>query len=528
MDANRFDSLARAVGAGTTRRLLLAAAAALAPARFLEATAWGKTKGDKKKVDNEKKKKKKACPPCKKRKKGKCKGTLPDGAACAGGTCSGGACVPGTGTCSGSAGNVVTGVANGTYAGQSLQATHTLQPFGTAGQTNSQLDFTLGGAPLLTVQTEGAGGVVTVTFTYGDAFSGIRRAQFTNDGSTITGEIDGRAIVPLPAGADPNSATFQDGGPPPDVQVDPNLQAAITAVWQQLDQSAGNCNAAASGVKGASGRHTSKSASRRNRSQAGSRRHQAGNIHAEDHPENDAECLALYIPCETGYVGCMFGTAGCAAFLFGAGICVAVVVVACTYAAGVCRRVVRLGPTCCPVTCGGNLDTANPFGEDPGCCEEGETCFDPHDSRSACCPPGESACGDACCPNGNCMNGFCCRPPQFACGNECCGGFARCCGGHCCTGDCCGNSLCCAGGTCNGGVCCNPGSFPCGAGCCSNVCCNGNCCAPGADCINNQCIQICTVNEFSCTPPSGVQRCCSNALYTDCCSWGCGVNACTR
>lgn len=37
--------------------------------------------------------KKKPCPPCKKRKKGKCKGTLPDGSACDGGQCQGGACV---------------------------------------------------------------------------------------------------------------------------------------------------------------------------------------------------------------------------------------------------------------------------------------------------------------------------------------------------------------------------------------------------------------------------------------------------
>ena len=50
---------------------------------------------------------KKKCPPCKKRKKGKCKKTLPDGTACAGGTCQGGRCgatapPPGpTCTCSG-------------------------------------------------------------------------------------------------------------------------------------------------------------------------------------------------------------------------------------------------------------------------------------------------------------------------------------------------------------------------------------------------------------------------------------------
>jgi hypothetical protein len=37
-------------------------------------------------------KKKKPCPPCKKRKKGKCKANLPDGAGCPGGSCQSGSC----------------------------------------------------------------------------------------------------------------------------------------------------------------------------------------------------------------------------------------------------------------------------------------------------------------------------------------------------------------------------------------------------------------------------------------------------
>src|SRR5262245_20305946 len=39
-------------------------------------------------------KKKKTCPSCKKRQKGKCKQTLPDGTTCPGGKCQGGACLP--------------------------------------------------------------------------------------------------------------------------------------------------------------------------------------------------------------------------------------------------------------------------------------------------------------------------------------------------------------------------------------------------------------------------------------------------
>jgi hypothetical protein len=46
--------------------------------------------------------KKKPCPPCKKRKKGKCRGTLPNGTACTGGACQGGRCIAATpGPCDG-------------------------------------------------------------------------------------------------------------------------------------------------------------------------------------------------------------------------------------------------------------------------------------------------------------------------------------------------------------------------------------------------------------------------------------------
>jgi hypothetical protein len=79
-----------------------------------------KTRRDKRAGDNsgrvqteKKKKKKKRCPPCKKPKKGKCKGTLPDGASCPGGTCRGGSCcmsrcegkVCGDDSCGGSCGD---------------------------------------------------------------------------------------------------------------------------------------------------------------------------------------------------------------------------------------------------------------------------------------------------------------------------------------------------------------------------------------------------------------------------------------
>lgn len=82
MDAARLDVLVRKLAARVSRRHGLSLLAALGLSQFT--TPEG---GD------AKKKRKKRCPPCKKRKKGKCKATLPDGTACPGGACQQGACV---------------------------------------------------------------------------------------------------------------------------------------------------------------------------------------------------------------------------------------------------------------------------------------------------------------------------------------------------------------------------------------------------------------------------------------------------
>jgi len=94
MDPNRFDSLTRSLSTlGSRRRALAATLGSVVGTLGVTRTAA--------------KKKKKSCLPCKKRKKGKCKGSLPDGTACAGGQCQGGSCVaaviqppPGPPTCS--------------------------------------------------------------------------------------------------------------------------------------------------------------------------------------------------------------------------------------------------------------------------------------------------------------------------------------------------------------------------------------------------------------------------------------------
>lgn len=89
MDGSRFDALTRTLTVAGSRRRALGGLLAGASG------VLGTTAGD------AAAKKKKPCPACKKRKKGKCKGQLPDGASCPGGTCQGGKCVPPTSECAG-------------------------------------------------------------------------------------------------------------------------------------------------------------------------------------------------------------------------------------------------------------------------------------------------------------------------------------------------------------------------------------------------------------------------------------------
>ena len=79
MDADRFDSVARALTGRASRRALASAFAG--SLGLLGLPEVGKVTA-----------KKKPCPPCKTRKKGKCTSNKPDGAACPGGACRRGRC----------------------------------------------------------------------------------------------------------------------------------------------------------------------------------------------------------------------------------------------------------------------------------------------------------------------------------------------------------------------------------------------------------------------------------------------------
>jgi hypothetical protein len=470
MDDARFDRLARLVGTNSTRRALLAAAAALAPAAAFRESASAKKKCDP------------PCGDCRKCVNTRCR-PVPDGRKCRRGRCLDGRCVAGdTGDCAVSDDNAVSVVTEARFRDDTLRTVGTVQPFEDVGGTSSRIDVTFAGEPVLAIETERTPSALTVVVTYGDAFRGIRRARLTDDGTTVSGDIDGRAVV-LPAGSsDPSELRFVDGEPPPDVKVNPDLMDAVAALLRQAEQGAKACapegselRAASAGQRGPSGKGR---AGKRRRSQG--RRGAA--VGAEANPEDDIECILLYIPCQSDLLSCEYGAAtGCAGSLFFYVACALIATGICAVKAEQCRRTARHNAPCCPVRCGGDAE-GEIFGSDPSCCEEGESCLDPASNLSACCPPGERGCGGECCPNGSCIGGSCCKPPTGSvCGTQCCAGFDRCCGGTtCCTGSCIGSQCCQTPSTvCGDRNCCRPGE----------TCCNGLCCAVGQVCdqTTNRC-----------------------------------------
>lgn len=80
MDAPHFDARTRRVPTGLSRRGGLGFLAILGLHQFVAPNPAAA------------KRKKKRCPPCKRRKKGKCRGALPDGSPCPGGACRSGSC----------------------------------------------------------------------------------------------------------------------------------------------------------------------------------------------------------------------------------------------------------------------------------------------------------------------------------------------------------------------------------------------------------------------------------------------------
>src|SRR4029078_4627390 len=81
-------------------------------------------------------------------------------------------------------------------------------------------------AQTLVLQTTippGKGLPTRIHTSYGPAFTGVKEVGFTSNGTTVSGSIDGRAIVPFPASAVPEMLQFQDGQPAPASSVSPTI-----------------------------------------------------------------------------------------------------------------------------------------------------------------------------------------------------------------------------------------------------------------------------------------------------------------
>jgi hypothetical protein len=380
-----------------------------------------------------------------------------------------------------------------------------------------QTEVTLGGNAVVKVTHEVAEPGVVTTVTYGGAFRGIDQARFATDGVTITGEIDGRAIVPLPVGADPSQMAFADGGPPLDAQGDAKLVQAIEGLFSKAAQQATTCQPT----------EQTRTASAKDASQPAQRKRSAS---PKDH-SSSFDCITKQVKCGIDMIECERGVIDAAAAcsivpVIGTAVCGLAGTLYCAHKAATCVREAKYSSTCCPVRCGG--DVGDLFGPDPLCCHE--ACLDPNSNQSGgCCRAGETGCGGECCPTGKCTNGFCCAPPNGAvCGNQCCNPFDSCCGVQCCTG------------ICNGNTCCTGSATPCGNGCCSNVCCAGTCCASGQSCVSGTCTKVCAPGLRPC-PNDGSpsccfpgQQCCPNGECcpsgTTCCTrfgvWQCSATSC--
>jgi hypothetical protein len=367
--------------------------------------------------------------------------------------------------------------------------------------------ITISGLPYLTSQvTSTPDGASTADTTYGSAyFTGIGKDHYASDGKTLTGEVDGRAIVPVPVSPPPSSATFQDGKPPPSVTVDPGAQKAAAAVLTQGRADLGQCDAGGG------------TQSMRLLDQPG---------HLTDAP-GSADCIGATAACLGVEAGCAAAAAiGCIASGPFYGLCLTAAAAGCLAGYLVCLVGIDLigggvGAACCPVACGQR------------CCAGSETCL--NTATGVCCSAGTTTCGGLRCCNvpdpGNgvvgetCIasTGTCCPNTQEVCGTQCCAPGSHCAtqGNECCApgaavcnGACCGRGEVCANGACRcatpcGDTCC-AGSDTCidGACCPSGMECGGTCCSSGQTCVNGAC--ACQPTEANCG-----SYCCPGAL-------GCG------
>src|SRR5262245_8968697 len=86
----------------------------------------------------------------------------------------------------------------------------------------------------------------TISIHYGKGFHGIREANFSSDGTTVQGTVDGRAIVPFPLPRDrghlgKERLTFADGKPGPTLGTNAAIVHDISKIEKRAKAATASC-----------------------------------------------------------------------------------------------------------------------------------------------------------------------------------------------------------------------------------------------------------------------------------------------
>ena len=386
-----------------------------------------------------------------------------DGTTCVGATqralCEAGACVDvACPTASTGANGATTFSVSGDYGhGTTTFTTISVPPSGPAAAggpfPTTTADVEVAGQSVIHIVGNGQriNGKTELTVDYG-AGSGIRHIDLFNDGTNITGTVDGHALVPFPVSS-ANSASayaFQDGTAIPTITVDTGILASAVGIAAAASAALRTCGPASSQLLlgPSSGPPVPPPVT-------------PGTVNttAKD-PTVNAQCNNCLSICNDIYHACDTGSSSsCTNSVLGglagalgatatgnpvAGVAGAIAVIlggcssgghdACVSSQSACYGACLIpGEPCCPKGCGN------------GCCDQAQTCLDPRAMLccdvgfSTCLGPTNSSCFDPgrafCLPSGQaCLNGV------LPCGE----GFA---------------SVCCESGICPDGECLPQASF---------------------------------------------------------------------
>jgi hypothetical protein len=405
-----------------------------------------------------------------------------------------------------------------------------------SGESTTRWTITRGKTVLLAKTTRTTPTATSFDIEFDADFQGVHSATINNDGTTVTGTVDGRALAPSTVGKPAGQGGFQfaDHGSAPSVQIDSATQTAIFAL---LDKAAADSPAACANVRGGSAMTGMSGALGNMKTTFG---------YGPTGPAHSPSAKTKAVPSFQEDLVSFQAPQGAPLDFDGAHAqnnLADIVSPDCQSCQRSCINNIfcELAPPC-EVACYGECFIP---GVQPGCaenvcpvagiggCDSNETCC-----GAGCCGPG-TTCGNsslgACCPSDlpvGCGNET--KVTCFAAGSTCCGNLSQACppgdvctnvsatdatccpaanaapDGECCQGAACGNGCCDNGGTCANGTCCF-GPIDTNGNCCSwlaticnGQCCAGSCTASGTCCPNGGtvCGSACCGQGQSCTDPA--------------------------